>query len=370
LMGTPGDSGDSGTNSGNEFINPKDQLSCCDSSKPNVVIQRWQKLGEELWDKKRNCWNISKVPEISDAVTYDLSHHPRLAQEGFLAVHNIASRLNRVMVPNEYGPDEKSRLLIGSLVCGRLLRKLKRDLDNCIGKGDQIQKLPEKPITTAVQYLQQKKESPSITPEAAPHVEEEDEDMQEAEFAGIDLSQSRYLKSASRRVRTRLYFTSESHIQTLMNVLHHGHGGSEDEPLLPLPVVVEGNEQELVVEEDPALVCPEAEEMLDKAPVLEYLTQIVFRLYEDKRVDKDSDLRHRVEVLFSPGAVGHPQEAYLNNHMMKLQELKPLHRPDQPLTLSHLQRLLNRHGRAEKERGAVDGQTLRRNSSVGLSIVT
>merc|ERR1740121_2161652 len=95
------------------------------------VQMRWSKLGEELFEKKKGQWNISKVPEIHDAVKYDLIHHPVLA-DGFAPLHEVSHRLNNIIVSNEYGTDNLSRLRIGSVVCGRLLPKLICDLTNSV----------------------------------------------------------------------------------------------------------------------------------------------------------------------------------------------------------------------------------------------
>lgn len=121
-----------------------------------LVIKRWQKLRDELWDKKTRAYNISKVTEIYDAVRYDLMHHRGLAA-GFMPLYSIAQTINSVVVPNEYGYDEVSRMKIGTMVCGRLLRKLLIDLNNSVGAGASVDDLPEQDIVTAVQYLHRKR---------------------------------------------------------------------------------------------------------------------------------------------------------------------------------------------------------------------
>lgn len=66
------------------------------------------------------------------------------------------------------------------------------------------------------------------------------------------------INSPLRHVRTRIYFTSESHIHALLNLLRHTtHEGSR-------------------------LVSGSAAEMLDATTECDYLTQIVLRLYENK----------------------------------------------------------------------------------------
>ena len=68
------------------------------------------------------------------------------------------------------------------------------------------------------------------------------------------------VNSIKRHVRTRIYFTSESHIHSLMNILRYEeHGGG-------------------------SLLSDEARAKLDGTREFDYLTQIVFRLYEMKNV--------------------------------------------------------------------------------------
>lgn len=68
------------------------------------------------------------------------------------------------------------------------------------------------------------------------------------------------VNSIKRHVRTRIYFTSESHIHSLMNILRHEeHDGS-------------------------SLLSDDARTKLDGTREFDYLTQIVFRLYEMKNV--------------------------------------------------------------------------------------
>ncbi|CAM9604659.1 unnamed protein product [Choristocarpus tenellus] len=81
-------------------------------------------------------------------------------------------------------------------------------------------------------------------------------------------------------VRTRLYFTSESHLHTLINVLRHPPAKGLEPFLSPAGVRV-----------------------LEKAPELCFMTHVVFRVFKAISSDK-----FRLEILFSPGADGDPFE--------------------------------------------------------------
>jgi hypothetical protein len=68
------------------------------------------------------------------------------------------------------------------------------------------------------------------------------------------------INSPLRHVRTRIYFTSESHIHSLVNILRFSQLNGQ------------------------SLVSEEAQAMLDNTTEFDYLTQIVFRMYENTKV--------------------------------------------------------------------------------------
>ena len=75
------------------------------------------------------------------------------------------------------------------------------------------------------------------------------------------------INSPLRHVRTRIYFTSESHIHSLVNILRHERLNGE------------------------SLLSPQAQARLDATTEFDYLTQIVLRMYEDKLVRRHPHLR-------------------------------------------------------------------------------
>jgi len=81
-----------------------------------------------------------------------------------------------------------------------------------------------------------------------------------------------------RSVRTRLYFTSESHLHSILNVLKY--------PRNPERCAFSASGLSL----------------LDEVRELSYLTQVVIRLYKSK----DNPGKMRAEIYFSPGAVNDP----------------------------------------------------------------
>ena len=101
----------------------------------------------------------------------------------------------------------------------------------------------------------------------------------------MDYSSDLPINSMGRRVRSRLYFTSESHLHTLLNVLRFP---SSKDSSVPSPLSKLG------------------QEILANASELCYLTQVVIRLFEDTQKLSDDPKRFRVEIWFSPGATATP----------------------------------------------------------------
>jgi hypothetical protein len=88
------------------------------------------------------------------------------------------------------------------------------------------------------------------------------------------------INSLERSVRTRLYFTSESHLHTLLNVLRYP-----------------GNDAKQIISGD-------VTNALESVAELSYMTQIVIRLFETEVFGTGPT--YRCEISFSPGAVNEP----------------------------------------------------------------
>lgn len=101
----------------------------------------------------------------------------------------------------------------------------------------------------------------------------------------MDYSADLPINSMGRRVRSRLYFTSESHLHSLLNVLRFASAQPES---VTSPLSVRG------------------QEILASASELCYLTQVVIRLFEDTQKPAEDPRRFRVEIWFSPGATATP----------------------------------------------------------------
>jgi Histidine phosphatase superfamily (branch 2) len=102
-----------------------------------------------------------------------------------------------------------------------------------------------------------------------------------------DYSHDLPINTMGRRIRTRLYFTSESHLHTVLNVLRFTN--SDGKPILSKAGM----------------------DIINSTPELCYLTHIVMRVFDDSRPEmQDDPKRFRVEILFSPGATATPVQLH------------------------------------------------------------
>ncbi|XP_043777929.1 inositol hexakisphosphate and diphosphoinositol-pentakisphosphate kinase 1 isoform X6 [Cervus elaphus] len=197
-----------------------------------LMLQRWSKL-ERDFRQKSGRYDISKIPDIYDCVKYDVQHNGSLGLEGTAELLRLSKALADVVIPQEYGISREEKLEIAVGFCLPLLRKILLDLQR----------------------------------------------THEDEY-------SRGVLSPGRHVRTRLYFTSESHVHSLLSVFRYGG----------------------LLDETKDTQWQRALAYLSAIPELNYMTQIVIMLYEDNTRDPLSEERFHVELHFSPGVKGVEEE--------------------------------------------------------------
>ncbi|EDO28735.1 predicted protein [Nematostella vectensis] len=150
-------------------------------------------------------------------------------------MYNVAKALADIVIPQEYGLSAEEKVKIARKMCIRLLRKIQGDLKHADTEDTHTRLNPE--------YSQS-----VITPH--------------------------------RHVRTRLYFTSESHVHSIINALRYG---------------------KMFESENQDAQWKRAIDFLSEIPELHYMTQIVLMLYEDPTADLQSDNRFHIELHFSSG---------------------------------------------------------------------
>ncbi|XP_041965816.1 inositol hexakisphosphate and diphosphoinositol-pentakisphosphate kinase 1 isoform X3 [Alosa sapidissima] len=204
-----------------------------------LMLQRWSKL-ERDFRTKSGRYDISKIPDIYDCIKYDTQHNASLALEDTLELFHLSKALADIIIPQEYGISRPEKLDIASAYCLPLTKKIQLDLQRT-HEDEAVNKLHP-----------------------------------------LWFRYSRGVMSPGRHVRTRLYFTSESHVHSLLNVFRYGGLLSEEK-----------DEQ-----------WRQAMDYLGAVSELNYMTQIVIMLYEDNNKDPSSEERFHVELHFSPGVKG------------------------------------------------------------------
>ncbi|CAD7697573.1 unnamed protein product [Ostreobium quekettii] len=316
---------------------------CC-GERPLLLYDRWRKLSRSFYKRTRDTFDISKVPDIYDSVKYDAIHNQHLDLK-LEDLYETARALAVGVVPNEYGVSPEGKLQIGSQISSLLLGKLLADLGNTREESKATANLFYNPKATARDAFAAElgaygfDDYPMNLPNIGSKATKDDVDSEEDNEGGdqeesdstlhrLCPSYAVNINSPMRHVRTRVYFTSESHIHALVNVLRYCHRG------------VEGAEP---------IVCESGQNILTSTPELDYLSHIVFRMYENQQVHISDPLRFRVEVLFSPGAAYNPFEVMplRRNHTLPVHPRVELHQAN-GATLDYVEKLVARFSTPRK----------------------
>ncbi|KAK2917546.1 hypothetical protein Q8A73_004292 [Channa argus] len=201
-----------------------------------LMLQRWSKL-ERDFRMKNGRYDISKIPDIYDCIKYDTQHNSSLGLEDTLELFRLSRALADIVIPQEYGLSRSEKVDIAQAYCVPLMKKIQLDL----------QRTHEEEAVNKLHPLY-----------------------------------SRGVMSPGRHVRTRLYFTSESHVHSLLSMFRYGG----------------------LLDEEKDQQWKQAMDYLSAVTELNYMTQIVIMLYEDNNKDPSSEERFHVELHFSPGVKG------------------------------------------------------------------
>jgi hypothetical protein len=197
-----------------------DQLEWCCNENVSLFIERWEKLIKEFCDVDDPQFNPGKVCELYDSLKYDALHNRDFIERMFSPVEDktdlsLIKHLYKnakiffdLVAPREYGLTNEERLAIGMAMSKGLLNAIIKDLETC---------------------------RDSTTP------------------------------------LSRLYFTKESHIHTLLNIVL----------LSNLPICTRNH----------------------NFGEMDYLSQITFELYEGSWEGNTNDTKeYSLRLGFSPGA--------------------------------------------------------------------
>lgn len=285
----------------------------CGSEGFLLMFARWRKLARDLYNERKERFDVTQIPDVYDSCKYDLLHNAHLNLEGLDELFKVAQVLADGVIPNEYGINPKQRLKIGSKIARRLLGKILIDLRNTREEAISVAELKsnQDPDSTAIKTGKEDTDyqlKPQVKNEetrrssmmsdktmdtrrsstvSEKSLDQDDDDDKEPKYR-LDPKYAN-VKTPERHVRTRLYFTSESHIHSLMNVLRYCNF---DESLLG----------------EASLVCHNALERLFKTKELDYMSYIVLRMFENAEVSLEDPKRYRIEMTFSRGADLSPLE--------------------------------------------------------------
>ncbi|XP_057435942.1 inositol hexakisphosphate and diphosphoinositol-pentakisphosphate kinase VIP2-like isoform X2 [Lotus japonicus] len=267
----------------------------CGSEGFLLMYARWKKLERDLYNERKERFDITQIPDVYDSCKYDLLHNAHLNLEGLDELFKVAQALADGVIPNEYGINPKQKLKIGSEIARRLLGKILIDLRNTREEALSVAELKSSQDHES-SSTKTEKEDPKLlnkTDEGRKSsmsdmsMDQDDDDDKETKYR-LDPKYAN-VKTPERHVRTRLYFTSESHIHSLMNVLRYCN---LDDSL----------------QEEESLVCYNALERLNRTKELDYMSYIVLRLFENTEVALEDPKKFRIELAFSRGADLSPLE--------------------------------------------------------------
>ncbi|XP_010551874.1 PREDICTED: inositol hexakisphosphate and diphosphoinositol-pentakisphosphate kinase 1-like isoform X2 [Tarenaya hassleriana] len=269
----------------------------CGSEGFLLMFARWRKLERDLYNERKNRFDITQIPDVYDSCKYDLLHNSHLDLKGLYELFNVAQLLADGVIPNEYGINPQQKLKIGSKIARRLLGKILIDLRNTREEAMSVAELKSSQDEISVSLTTRKEEARensqpklfiSSNDLRRPGTSDQDEDDDKETKYRLDPKYAN-VKTPERHVRTRLYFTSESHIHSLMNVIRYCN----------LDESLQGEE---------SLVCQNALERLYRTKELDYMSYIVLRMFENTEVPLDDPKRFRIELTFSRGADLSPLE--------------------------------------------------------------
>ncbi|KFK25742.1 hypothetical protein AALP_AA8G153900 [Arabis alpina] len=308
----------------------------CGSEGFLLMFARWNKLERDLYNERRDRFDITQIPDVYDSCKYDLLHNSHLNLQGLDELFKVAQLLADGVIPNEYGINPEQKLKIGSKIARRLLGKILIDLRNTREEAMSVAELKNSQDQVSVSLYSSRKEDRYSQPKLFVKSDElrrpttgenkDDDDDKETKYR-LDPKYANVM-TPERHVRTRLYFTSESHIHSLMNVLRYCN----------LDESLQGEE---------SLICQSALERLCKTKELDYMSYIVLRLFENTEVSLEDPKRFRIELTFSRGADLSPlekknqeAESLLREHTLPIMGPERLQEVNSCLTLETMEKMI------------------------------
>ena len=237
----------------------------CEEEKVVLIYKRYVKLLNDFYNKKKGKFDISKIPDIYDNIKYDIIHNKQIIGETAFDLYKIINCLADFVMPLEYGIKIEDKIKIGITFIKPLLTKIYNDLlwanKDVLGLG-----LSRKSTDSNKLFDTSYKNLISLESKERTYFGLDEEKIDKSE-----------IKSTWRHIKTRFYFTSQSHLYSLLNTLIYSMNSflvDNGKRINPIWSVFD----------------------------LDYCSHIVFRLFENFNVDKKSEERFRIEIIVSAGA--------------------------------------------------------------------
>ena len=258
------------------------QLWDCEEEKVVLIYKRYMKLSQDFYNKKKGKFDISKIPDIYDNVKYDIIHNKLIINEVAYQLYALIKNLAYFVMPLEYGIKIQEKIDIGIQFIKPLIKKIRNDL---LWWSDSI------PSENRDCLNLNKQERSSLDFDS----KNNEIDLKEHSYSGLNrgMLDKGEIKSSWRHIKTRFYFTSQSHLYTLLNTLLYGLDS----------FLVDNNNNGKKIND------------LWNVFDLDYCSSIVFRVFENFKKDENSDERFRVELVVSPGANKNPRTSDENHQV-------------------------------------------------------
>lgn len=158
-----------------------------------LIRRRWKKLENDLYNQKKSKFDLSKIPDIYDCAKFDLIHNKELCVSPKIkSLFNLSKQMADVIIPQEYGITHKEKMECGIKICHFLLQKIALDLQSAINS--------------------------EINPTLLNGMTQEQTYSLDRQYINKEEIGEEYCQ---KKLRTRLYFTSESHIHGFINSLRY-----------------------------------------------------------------------------------------------------------------------------------------------------
>lgn len=93
------------------------------------LTERWRFIYERLYDKEKDQFDLSRIPDVHDNVRFDVLHNPHLGLSSTLQkLYKLAKIMADCVVPQEYGTTLSEKRSVGLKICHGLLDKIAYDL--------------------------------------------------------------------------------------------------------------------------------------------------------------------------------------------------------------------------------------------------